>query len=245
MACDCLNAGLDDVFGERFARREARRFRKHGLPRRAQRVIEVVRPLVRFHEATLLEGGAGVGGISIELLRRGIRQAVVVDAIPAAIRTARQLAEEYGVAHRMSGMVADFAHMEDDTVHDLVVLDRVVCCYPDWRGLLDAAASRASRTIAFTYPRTAWWTRLASSAGNGILWMASALSHACTFPGSDARIPALARVRAPRCRPAWCVGDLRRTAPRRELIPPSPLEWSVSQRVGCGRRIDRNRIHPH
>lgn len=171
MACDCLNAGLDDVFGERFARREARRFRKHGLPRRAQRVIEVVRPLVRFHEATLLEGGAGVGGISIELLRHGIRQAVVVDAIPAAIRTARQLAEEYGVAHRMSGMVADFAHMEDDTVHDLVVLDRVVCCYPDWRGLLDAAASRASRTIALTYPRAAWWTRLASSAGNGILWM--------------------------------------------------------------------------
>lgn len=159
------------MFGERFARREALRFRSRGLPERAERLIEAVRPLVQFHEATVLEGGAGVGGISIELLRRGVRQATVVDAIPAAIRTARQLAEEYGVTHRMSGVVGDFAEMDDETVHDLVVLDRVVCCYPDWRALLEAAATRASRVIAFTYPRSAWWTRCGVSAGNAALWM--------------------------------------------------------------------------
>src|SRR5690606_10263617 len=84
---------------------------------------------------------------------------------------ARTLAEEYGVAHRMSGVVADFAHMDDDSVHDLVVLDRVVCCYPDWRALLEAAADRASRAIALTYPREAWWTRFGVSAGNAVLWL--------------------------------------------------------------------------
>jgi magnesium-protoporphyrin O-methyltransferase len=171
VACNCLNTGLGEVFGERFARTEARRFRKHGLTRRAQQLIEVIRPLVRFHEATLLEGGAGVGGVSIELLRHGMRHATIVDAVPAAVRMARTLAEEYGVAHRMSGVVADFAHMDDDSVHDLVVLDRVVCCYPDWRALLEAAADRASRAIALTYPREAWWTRFGVSAGNAVLWL--------------------------------------------------------------------------
>jgi len=169
VACNCVTAGLDDVFGERFARREARRFRTRGLPERAERLIEAVRPLVHFHEATVLEGGAGVGGISIELLRRGVRQATVVDAIPAAVRTARQLAEEYGVTHRMRGVVGDFTQMDDETVHDLVVLDRVVCCYPDWRALLVAAATRASRAIALTYPRSAWWTRGGVSVGNAAL----------------------------------------------------------------------------
>ncbi len=166
-----MSAGLDDVFGERFARVEARRFRARGLPKRAQRLIEVARPVVRFHEATVLEGGAGVGGISIELLRRGVPHATAVDASPAAVRMARRLAEEYGVAHRITCVVDDFAHMEDDTVHDLVVLDRVVCCYPDWRALLDAAAARASRAIAFTYPRSAWWTSLGVSAANSALWL--------------------------------------------------------------------------
>lgn len=171
MSCHCAaDAGLTDVFGERFARHEARRFRRRGLPERAQRLIDSVRPLVRFHEATVLEGGAGVGGLSIELLRHGVRRAMVVDAIPAAVRTARELAEEYGVAARLSGVVADFVTLEDATVHDIVVLDRVVCCYPDWRALLETATARAARVVALSYPRAAWWTALGAATANAGMW---------------------------------------------------------------------------
>jgi magnesium-protoporphyrin O-methyltransferase len=39
---------------------------------------------------------------------------------------------------------------------DVVTLDRVVCCDPNYAAMLGAAASRARRLVAFSYPRP-WW----------------------------------------------------------------------------------------
>jgi magnesium-protoporphyrin O-methyltransferase len=36
---------------------------------------------------------------------------------------------------------------------DIVTLDRVVCCYPDFHRLLTAAASKSRGVLAMTYPR--------------------------------------------------------------------------------------------
>jgi hypothetical protein len=41
-----------------------------------------------------------------------------------------------------------------------VALDRVVCCYPSWERLLDAALGHAERCLALSYPRDAWYVRL-------------------------------------------------------------------------------------
>jgi hypothetical protein len=35
---------------------------------------------------------------------------------------------------------------------DLVILHRVVCCYPDYERLLTAAADHARRALVFSYP---------------------------------------------------------------------------------------------
>jgi hypothetical protein len=42
----------------------------------------------------------------------------------------------------------------------VVTLDRVVCCYPDAETLLRAAAQRARKLVAFTYPRDRWYVRV-------------------------------------------------------------------------------------
>jgi len=46
---------------------------------------------------------------------------------------------------------------------DAVVLDRVVCCYPHFRTLLEAAVSRSNRLLALSYPRDRWYVRLVVS----------------------------------------------------------------------------------
>lgn len=51
---------------------------------------------------------------------------------------------------------------------DIVVLHRVVCCYPDYRRLLRAAAGRARRAVVFSHPGNALWTRVASRALNAL-----------------------------------------------------------------------------
>jgi magnesium-protoporphyrin O-methyltransferase len=53
-----------------------------------------------------------------------------------------------------------------------VALDRVVCCYPSWERLLDAALGHAERCLALSYPRDAWYVRLGMTLENSQRWLA-------------------------------------------------------------------------
>ena len=48
----------------------------------------------------------------------------------------------------------------------MVTLDRVVCCYPNFRALLKAASSKSRTAIALTYPREAWYIKAVMSIMN-------------------------------------------------------------------------------
>ena len=43
-------------------------------------------------------------------------------------------------------------HPEEVQAHDIVILHRVVCCYPDFDLLLQAAADHATRLLVFSHP---------------------------------------------------------------------------------------------
>ena len=57
---------------------------------------------------------------------------------------------------------------------DLVALDRVICCYGDMPGLLEAAARIARRRVGLVYPRDDWWVRGAVAFSNPLLFRSSA-----------------------------------------------------------------------
>jgi magnesium-protoporphyrin O-methyltransferase len=48
-------------------------------------------------------------------------------------------------------------------------MHRVVCCYPDYEGLLAAAAGRSRRLLTFSFPRSTWWTRAGVVVANAFL----------------------------------------------------------------------------
>ena len=50
--------------------------------------------------------------------------------------------------------------------HDIVVLHRVVCCYPDYERLLTAAADHAKRLLVFSHPPRNWVSRTATRLQN-------------------------------------------------------------------------------
>jgi magnesium-protoporphyrin O-methyltransferase len=159
-SCNCCpTAVYGQVFGARRSRHEARRFRRRGLDRRARRLLAEIGRARPLHGATTLEVGAGIGGLSLTLLEGGAARATTIDASPAAAAVARGLAEERGVAERMRVEIGDFAARRTEERFDLVILDRVVCCYPDWRALLLPAAAAAEGAVALSYPRDLWYMR--------------------------------------------------------------------------------------
>jgi 2-polyprenyl-3-methyl-5-hydroxy-6-metoxy-1,4-benzoquinol methylase len=103
--------------------------------------------------ATVLEIGGGVGEIQIELLKRGAACAVNLELSAAYEQEAKSLLREVGLEERAERRLHDIAvDPEGVEAADVVVLHRVVCCYPDYERLLGAAAQHARRLLVFSYP---------------------------------------------------------------------------------------------
>lgn len=156
----CSTGGCDEFFTDDVARRDARRYRRRGLDANAQRLVDFVRD-EGVDGKTVLEVGGGVGAIQLELLRAGAARTVNAELSAAYEPHAAELAEEAGLGGRTKRVVLDFAsqgHQIDAA--DVVVLHKVVCCYPDYETLIGSASRHAKHQLALTFPRDAVWMRL-------------------------------------------------------------------------------------
>jgi 16S rRNA G966 N2-methylase RsmD len=165
MTC-CDPRGCDQFFNRGFARRVARRYRKRGLDRTSRRMVSFLEQR-GIGGASVLEVGGGVGEIQIELLKRGADRTLNLELSPAYENEAAQLLREAGLEARGERRLQDIA-VEPEAVApaDVVVLNRVVCCYPDYERLLGAAGARAQRLFVFSYPRYNALSRLVIAAEN-------------------------------------------------------------------------------
>jgi 2-polyprenyl-3-methyl-5-hydroxy-6-metoxy-1,4-benzoquinol methylase len=164
MPCNCCDI-TDQAFGENEARFNLKQYRKSGPAAQTREILDAVRSR-GLHDATLLDIGGGVGAIHHELLQDIVTSATHVDASRAYLNAAEQEAGRRGHTSQVRFLQADFTDVAADLPPaDIVTLDRVVCCYPDFRSLLTAAAGRSKRLLAMSYPRETWYIR----AGMGIV----------------------------------------------------------------------------
>jgi magnesium-protoporphyrin O-methyltransferase len=145
-------AAYRDTFDPRRARKAADRFRSGGLDRDSQRIVDFVESL-GIQGASVLDLGGGVGPLHLELLHRGAARATSVELVDSYDAAADALAHELGLAGRITRLHGDLA-TDPGLVerHDVVVMHRVVCCYPDAQRLLAAAAAKAGRALVFSHP---------------------------------------------------------------------------------------------
>jgi magnesium-protoporphyrin O-methyltransferase len=100
---------------------------------------------------TVIDIGCGVGDLMLALLARGASTGTGMDLGAEGIRRARDLAASRGLADRATFVVGDGA-VAPLAGADLVVLNRVVCCYADVDALIENATGAAQRMLAFTAP---------------------------------------------------------------------------------------------
>jgi magnesium-protoporphyrin O-methyltransferase len=147
----CRPGELDDMFSPAMADRDARRYAKNGLGAESRRIVEVVRRLGT--EPTVLEVGGGIGATELELVRAGASHATNVELSRSYEAVAAELIDAAGLAGRIDRRVADFVAEADSVpAADAVILERVVCCYPDADALVAAAARHAKRVLVLSFP---------------------------------------------------------------------------------------------
>jgi hypothetical protein len=156
----CCCQGVDEVFGERTANHDLRRYRTRG-PSKPTRMLLAALRAEGVERASVLDIGGGVGAIQQELLDAGAARAISVEASAAYLRAAQDEATRRGTEERVSYRLGDFVALADQVEGaDVVTLDRVICCYPDMEALVGRSADHADRLYGLVYPRDAWWVRL-------------------------------------------------------------------------------------
>jgi magnesium-protoporphyrin O-methyltransferase len=152
MGSCCDPRGCDEFFGDSFARKMAARYRRRGLDRTSRRMVAFL-AAQGLEGSTVMEIGGGIGDIQIELLKHGAERTVNLELVGAYDGEARRLLAEQGLSGRADRRLHDIAvDPEGIEPADVVVLHRVVCCYPDYERLLGAAADHARRLLVFSHP---------------------------------------------------------------------------------------------
>jgi hypothetical protein len=156
----CTPTGYRTIFGAKTVQRDARRYRRKGLTGSAGWLRNALSE-DGVTERSVLEVGGGIGSLQIELLEAGASHATNVEIVDNYEDTARSLISEHDVEDRVERHIADFAvQPERLPAADIVIMHRVICCYPDPDTLTSAACGRAKDRVAITIPREAPWVKL-------------------------------------------------------------------------------------
>ena len=152
-------AAAERQFGPQSAHRDIQRYRSKGPDAATQALLASVRAVVPAG-GSLLDIGSGVGVVSFELLADGRGEATLVDGSSAYVEAAGSEAERLGHAARVRLVTGDFTAVADRIEPaDIVTMHRVVCCFPRYDVLIEAASARCRQVFAFSYPHDRWYIR--------------------------------------------------------------------------------------
>jgi magnesium-protoporphyrin O-methyltransferase len=152
------SAGTDKFFSKN-SKKYIKRFRKKGLAKEQRFLLEGI-SRSSFTGKTILDIGCGVGGLHLTMLTQGATSAHGIDMSEGMLANARQLSAEMGFGKSTTYLHGDFVEQSSATPRsDIVIMDKVVCCYGDLDVLLERSMEKANSVYALTFPRDRFLVR--------------------------------------------------------------------------------------
>ena len=182
MTTCCKPSEYRRFFNRKFARNDLRRYRRRGLSGTEQDLVTLCG---KVEGASVLEVGGGVGALQLELLEAGAAYATNVELSSGYEEASAEL---FG-GRAVERIVGDFVAV-DVPPADIVLLHRVVCCYPDADALVGKAAACTEQRLGLTLPQQRRWIGWGLGAVN--LWLRLSRCGFRTYHHPFARVEAAA-----------------------------------------------------
>jgi magnesium-protoporphyrin O-methyltransferase len=155
-------------FDETNAQEDLHRYREKGPDQTTNMLLEMLSTIDNWG-SSLLDVGGGIGVIPFELSADGAEEITFIEISPSSIQTAETEAGRLGIRDRIQFINGDFVDQAENLPEaDLVTLDRVVCCYPNFKQLVALSAAKARKWYALSFPRDRWYTKLSIAFNNWI-----------------------------------------------------------------------------
>jgi SAM-dependent methyltransferase len=127
------------------------RYKRKGLSPSSKKLLHLILQK-GLQGKTATDLGCGTGGFSIELLKNGAENIVGFDLSSQMIESANHLALSNNFDKRTKFQVGNAATVEIPH-SDIIIMDKVLCCYSDWKPLLNNAITSDPSSIGFIVPR--------------------------------------------------------------------------------------------
>ena len=167
------NAGCcqnyDGVFDDRMAKSIQKRYEKKGVRPSSKRLVKALQQY-NWRGNSQLDIGGGIGAIFFELVPKGMATVCNVDISKAFLSVFQKMALERSLAENIDFRNADFLDVKDELeTFDLVTLDKVICCYPDYVNLVEESVKRCNKVYAYVMPRDVWWVKMGQWFGQKLM----------------------------------------------------------------------------
>ena len=154
MSCDHCS-GADKLFDLKSAKKELKSYKKKGPRKSTKKLLSILSGYDQKGKSLLYIGGV-IGAIQWEFVKNGGIKTTYIDSSSGYITVASDYAKE--IDHKVASFkMSDFNDVHEELVrHDFVSLDKVICCYPDYKKLLGNALNKTGTALAMTMPLGGW-----------------------------------------------------------------------------------------
>jgi len=143
--------GADQLFDERTAKKQYKSYLKSGPSRVTKNLISQLKRTSLGE--SLLDVGGGIGAIQWWFLTHGGKQTFGVDASSGYLKIAQEHAAKNKFKESTHFIMGDFTDKANELPSvNHVTLDKVICCYPDFKAIITLACSKATQTVTLSYP---------------------------------------------------------------------------------------------
>jgi hypothetical protein len=152
---------IDTTFSRSIIANDLKRYHKYG-PRKSSRILS---SLIEQHrsqqDVSLCDVGSGIGSIAHAFLNGNSTAVTVVETSSAYIKASEEEAQKRGTHDRITYHHGDYVHLAYEIgSHDLMCLDRVLCCYPNMDSLVGLSAINTKSLLAIVIPRDTAFHRI-------------------------------------------------------------------------------------
>lgn len=162
MTCQhCCDA--DKHFDNKTAVKQMNTFLKKGVTGTTKKIVSVL-DKVEVRDKQMIDIGGGIGALQWYFLKRGGKSTVMVEASSSYLQEAKKYAKDKW-SEEAKFIQGDFNDVAENLENaDLVSLDKVVCCYPDYERILTNSISRTNMYLVLSYPISNWISRTLNKA---------------------------------------------------------------------------------